>query len=214
MEAKDFDCRRPYALGKRLDQSNLKRTAVLRAARAQIESGGYLNVTMESLARESGVTRQTVHNLFKTKAGVLEALFDEIAVEGCITEIREEMQAAMRKTDPDLILTGIVRVFTNFWTKDWLLLRRVHGIAALDPEFREALQQRNQRRQIATTAIVNRLCQLTGEVDAEIKSRRIAALYALTSFEFFDALAERRDGVQDAPEIVLGLARAAVGLKF
>jgi AcrR family transcriptional regulator len=49
---------------------------VLKAARAQLEKGGTRDFSMESLAKASGVTRQTIHNLFGTRSGVLETLFD------------------------------------------------------------------------------------------------------------------------------------------
>ncbi len=39
-------------------------------------------------------------------------------------------------------------VFSNFWAKNRLLLKRIHGIAAVDPEFGKAIYARNQRRKM------------------------------------------------------------------
>jgi len=68
--------KRPYELGKRLEQMGRTKVAVLSAAREQLEAGGMEEFSMESLAKASGVTRQTIHNLFGTRTGVLETLFE------------------------------------------------------------------------------------------------------------------------------------------
>ena len=50
-------CKRPYDLGKRQEASDRTRSAVLAAARTLLETGGVRDLTMEALARASGVTR-------------------------------------------------------------------------------------------------------------------------------------------------------------
>jgi AcrR family transcriptional regulator len=209
-------CKRPYALGRRLELSDRKRTRILAAARARLESDGFLNLTLDALARESGVTRQTIHNLFGTKAGLLEALFDQLAVAGGMERMREVMQQA----DAGALLPAFVKVFTDFWSRDRLFLRRIHGIAAIDPELGAAVEARNRRRQMAATRIVERLARANGartgpgasstpdsKDGREKKARRIAALYALTSFEFFDALAESAGTVESAADLVLTVVK-------
>jgi AcrR family transcriptional regulator len=193
-------CKRPYELGKRLEQSDLKRAAILNAARKHLESSGMVELTMDALARESGVTRQTVHNLFGTKSGVLEALFDHLALDAGL----ERMPMVMQQRAPEAMLSGFVEVFTDFWMKDRLLIRRIHGIAAIDPEFGAAIEARNRRRHMAATRIVQRIA---GEGSNEEK---IAALWALTSFEFFDAVAESCGDMKQAAGVVLAVARKAI----
>jgi AcrR family transcriptional regulator len=198
--------KRPYFLGKRLALSNRKRTAIIATARARLESNGFLRLTLDGLARETGVTRQTIHNLFGSKSGLLEALFDQLALDGGMHRMREVMQ----QTDAKAVLPAFVKVFTDFWSKDRLFIRRIHGIAAIDPEFGAAVEARNRRRQAAAARVVDRMTSRDGEKDVQKKAQRIAALYALTSFEFFDALAESCGNAKDAAETVLSLARKAV----
>ncbi len=188
-------CKRPYSLGKRLEQSDHKRVAILAAARRQLEQEGFLRLTMDSLAAEAAVTRQTIHNLFGTKTGVLEALFDQIAFDGGMSRMPEVMQ----QRDPEAILAGFVRVFTDFWGSSTLLIRRVHGIAAIDPEFGKAVEARNRRRLMAATrvvAVIDRRTSLSASSSAESSAQdKVALLYALTSFEFFSSLTEAsKDG--------------------
>ncbi len=199
-------CKRPYSLGKRLELSDRKRRNILAAARAQLESNGFLGLTLDALARESGVTRQTIHNLFGTKAGLLEALFDQLAQAGGMHRMREVMQ----QTDADAVLPAFVKIFTDFWSKDRLFIRRIHGIAAIDPEFSAAVEARNRRRQAAAARVVDRLAARSGEARMQNKTQTTAALYALTSFEFFDTLAESGGDPNDTAELVLLLARKAV----
>lgn len=192
------ESRRPYELGKRLEQMDQSRAAILRAARSQLETRGYAHMTMATLAAESGITRQTVHNLFGTKAAVLEALFDLIALEGGM----EQMRDAMTRPTPQAMLEKFVEVFCHFWAGNRVLLRRIHGIGAIDPEFGAVIEARNRRRQMAASRIVS----LYGE-SSQGANEKAAVLAALTSFEFFDALAQNSLDEQKATAIVLELAR-------
>ena len=196
-------CKRPYSLGRRLERSDDKRAKILAAARAQLESSGFLSLTLDALARESGVTRQTIHNLFGTKAGLLEALFDQLALAGGMYRMREVMQ----RTDRQLLLEAFVKVFTDFWSQDRLFIRRIHGLAAIDPEFGAALEARNRRRRSAAARIVDRLSGGNDASDAEDRTKRSAVLCALTSFEFFDLLAEGSGTLEDAAHLVLTLVK-------
>lgn len=107
------------------------------------------------------------------------------------------------------MLVAFVAVFTGFWAKDQLLLKRIHGIAAIDPEFGRAVEARNQRRKMAATRVVDRLCAGVG-VDEEEKARKIASPVALTSFEFFEALVESSGSVEMAAGSVYRLVKRAM----
>lgn len=191
--------KRPYELGKRLEQMDESRAAILRAAQAQLAAKGFRRLTMASLAEESGVTRQTIHNLFGTKTGVLEAVFDLIALESGMERMREVMMLP----PGDAQLTRFVGIFCGLWAKNRMLIRRVHGMGAIDPEFGGVIEARNQRRRMAATRIVQRM----GSDDS---TGRAAMLAALTSFEFFDALAESCGSEGEAEAMVLRLARAGI----
>jgi AcrR family transcriptional regulator len=200
MATKSASCKRPYTLGKRLERSDDKRARILGAARTHLESSGFQGLTLDLLARKAGVTRQTVYNLFGTKSGVLEGLFDQLAGAGGMSRMPE----VMRLADRDALLAQFVKIFTAFWSKDRLFLRRIHGLAAIDPELGKALVERNSRRLMAATTIVHRFAN---ESDARERSKKIASLFALTSFEFFDALADGLGSCGDATGIILSLVQ-------
>ena len=97
---------------------------------------------MECLASDTGVTRQTVHNLFGTKSRLIEELFDEIALEASMNRMGE----IMRLPDPHSMLREFVMAMCSFWSSQRLLIRRIHGIGAIDPDFGKAIESRNRRR--------------------------------------------------------------------
>jgi AcrR family transcriptional regulator len=193
--------KRPYELGKRLEQMDESRAAILRAAQRQLAAEGYPRLTMASLAAESGVTRQTIHNLFGTKTGVLEAVFDLIALDSGMERMRE----VMLLPPGDAQLERFVGIFCGFWAKNRVLIRRVHGIGAIDPEFGAVVDARNRRRLMGATHIVQRM----GGDDG---TQKAAMLAALTSFEFFDALAESCGSEPEAEAMVLRMARSALSI--
>ena len=114
------------------------------------------------------------------------------------------MREVMTTRDRDRMLDGFIEVFSDFWAQNRMLLKRIHGIAAIDPEFGKAVQARNQRRRGAALLVVERL--ESGEPGRGDRERRAAALAALTSFEFFDALAESTGSMERArrglPELI------------
>ena len=112
----------------------------------------------------------------------------------------ERMREAMMLPPGDAQLARFVGIFCGFWAKNRMLLRRVHGIGAIDPEFGAVIEARNQRRLMAATRIVQRM----GGDDG---ARKAATLAALTSFEFFDALVESCGIETEAEMVVLQLAK-------
>jgi AcrR family transcriptional regulator len=210
--------KRPYELGKRLEQMDENRAAVLRAARELVAGQGYRRFTMESLAARSGVTRQTIHNLFGTKAGVLGALFDLLALEGGM----EGMAQVMSSPTGEGLIDGFVVIFCRFWARERPLLRQVHAIAVIDPEFGALIEERNRRRLGAATHIVSRLAGMPGgmagvpggvraqRLDAALLAQQAVILTALTSFELFDRLAELLGSDSEATAQVCSLVKKAM----
>ena len=192
--------KRGYELGKRLEQMDQTRRAVLDAARARLEGRGYRELSMGTLAADSGVTRQTIHNLFGSKRGVVEALFDNVALHGGMDQMRE----VMAQDEPRAMLRGFVRIFCSFWAENPVFIRRMHGIGAIDPEFGEIIAKRNERRLRAANRISAKL------LPEDEALQGAAALTALTSFEFFDTLTTSGIRLEEAEAVILSSALAAL----
>ena len=197
-------CPRPYRLGRRLESANRNRQQVLDAARDLLVSEGVGEFSFEAIARRAGVTRQTIHNQFGTKTGLLEELCDEHARKGGL----EEMASAFQQPDPLEALARIIAVFCHFWSADPLMIRRIQGLGNVDPEFENVLKGRNKRRRFVAQNILGRIAKQFGEPSPQELPEAINVFYALTSFEYYDLLARE---IQHPEQIAPVLNRLMTG---
>jgi AcrR family transcriptional regulator len=195
---------RPYQLGRRQEAVDETCDRVLAAARELlIVPDGYARFTVEAVARQAGVARMTVYHRFQSKAGLLEALCDTLAIQGGIIELAQ----AFRLPVPREALARFLAVLGRFYGTDRLLMRRLHGLSALDPEFAEVLGARNERRREGLRVLVRRLHPRRQEPWVEAK---VGLLHALTAFAVYDGLAgEEGDPAAVAP-LLLRLAHVVL----
>ncbi len=178
---------RPYRPGQRQAAAEQTRAKILEAA-CELLTGdkGPAAFSMDAVARTAGVARMTVYYQFESKTGLMEALFDDLAVRGGMGRIPE---AFMRPVSTEA-LSELIQVLVGFYSSGRIALRRLRGLAIMDPELETALQSRGERRRGGLGVILGRLVADRG---AEITARELEELsellFMLTSFETFDALA-------------------------
>jgi len=85
-------------------------------------------------------------------------------------------------------LTEFIEVFSGFWTSGRLLLRRLHGMGTMDLELGKALRAREERRRHGLDVLVRRIAEQRGLPPQMELEDVVDLLFALTSFETFDAL--------------------------
>jgi AcrR family transcriptional regulator len=186
------------------------RTRILGAARELLTAEeGFAGLNIDAVARQAGVTRMTIYYQFTSKAGLLEALFDDLAARG---RLAERLPAAHQQPDPLDALAELITAFVDFWSSDRLVLRRLRSLAALDPDLEQAVRARDERRREQLRSIVRRLADQRGGPAAEASDETVDILHTLTSFETFDTLAGTTRSPADVAPIVNRLARAALGL--
>jgi len=196
---------RPYQLGKRQEQIDESRRRIIDAARSLLaEADSYTAFTVDAVARRADVARATIYYQFDSKTGLLEALCDALAEAGQLSEL----SAAFTNPDPAQALRSFVASFGRFWAADRLVMRRLRALAALDPEVAAVISARDERRRTGLRVLAGRL----GEegVTAVEPDRAVSLLFALTSFEMFDALADPEQDLTDVVHDVLELAEAAL----
>jgi AcrR family transcriptional regulator len=177
---------RSYVSSVRTAAAAAKRDRVVEAAaRLLREDATIASFSLDAVAKAAGVTRLTVYNQFGSRRGLLEAVFDDIARRGGLTEISD----AMAMPDPRAALDRLVEIFCVFWNRD-PAVGRLHEAMATDPEFAQALLERNERRREALNALVRRTAAKT----ASPRARRDAVdlIFALTSFAMFAMLSKDR----------------------
>jgi AcrR family transcriptional regulator len=190
---------RPYRLGQRQAAIDQTRARVIAAARELLVSTDPGRFSIDAVAQRADVSRATVYYQFRSRLGLLEALFDAAAAAGGMAGLPD----AFVQPDPLVALDDFIAVFGRFWGSDRLLHRRLHGLAALDPELDAPLQARQEWRRNGVSALVGRLTGEHGVPPAEAAPDVINVLFTLTSFETFDTLA----GSGKTPEAVVPLVR-------
>jgi AcrR family transcriptional regulator len=201
---------RPYRLGQRQATTTQTRASILAAAHQLLAApGGIAAFTVEAVARQADVSRMTVYYQFGSKAGLLEALFDQLATTGGLPQ---GAVAALGQPDPLDALAGYVAAFGRFWATERLVLRRLRSLAALDPELARGVRARDARRRKGLELLAGRLADRYGHPAPDALAEAVGVLHMLTSFETFDALAGPDRSPQDVAPLVQRLAVAALGL--
>lgn len=201
---------RPYRMGRRQISADETRARVVAAARELLAADdGPAGFSIDAVGRRAGVARMTVYYQFGSRAGLLEALFDDLAARAAIGD---RLAAAFAEPEALDALAALVAAFAHFWTRDRLLIRRLHALAALDPEIGRGDRARNERRRKALRVILGRLADESGRLGPDAVDEAVDVLHLLTSFETFDALAGPDRSPEEVVPTVRRLARAALGL--
>lgn len=180
---------RSYQSDKRQAAARQTRLRILTAARTLLAGATVTQVSVDTVAKAADVSRQTIYNTFGSKPGLLEALFDSLAEQGGMS-----LEAAFGTADERAAVTGFVEVFCGFWASERLVIRRLRGMAALDPDLERLLGERDEMRRAALRSLLQRFGYAAdaGEIDV---------VWQLTSFETFHALAGERDTAEVARQL-------------
>jgi AcrR family transcriptional regulator len=195
--------KRPYVSVARAEAATEKRERVIQAAaRFLREADSITAFSLDAVAKAADVTRLTVYNQFGSRRGLLEAVFDDIARRGQLVRLND----AMAQVDPWRGLNMLVAVFCDFWSGDPAAIR-LHDAMAIDPEFAQALLERNERRRRLIEELVARIA---GEqVPAATQRDAVDLIFALTSCAMFRTLAGARPAAAVCA-IITDAARAAI----
>ncbi len=151
----------------------------------------------------------TVYHQFGSKRDLLEALFDDLAARSLVKRLRP----AFAEPDPLRALAELIAAFAAFWTSERKVIRRIRAMGALDPDFEQALHERDERRRRGIREILTRLQNHRGQLPRPSLDEAINLVWTLTSFETFDALAGRSARPSDMLSLVHGVVLAALGLE-
>ncbi|MGC2477699.1 MAG: helix-turn-helix domain-containing protein [Candidatus Sulfotelmatobacter sp.] len=198
---------RPYRMGKRQAAADDTRARILEAARQLLANESETDLSMEAIARRADVSRLTIYYQFKSRPGLLEALYDHLAIRGNMRRMAEVFHEA----DPSVALEKLVVTFVGFWSSDPVVIRRLRGIATLDAEIDQGIRAREARRQHAAREIIRRTGS-RGKKKLSTEQLNLTAdvLSMLTSFESYDALARAGHSQKVIIATLTHMARIAI----
>src|SRR5882672_8443891 len=195
--------RRVYVSSVRAAAAAEKRDRVVEAAASVLrEDASIAGFSLDTVARAAGVTRLTVYNQFGSRRGLLEAVFDDIARKGGLAGIAD----AMAMADPHAALDRVIEIFCAFWNRD-PAIGRLHEAMATDPEFAQALIERNERRRKTVNVLVERIAGKAALPQA--RQDAVDMIFALTSFAMFAMLRADRS-VDDVCALVKSACRGTL----
>jgi AcrR family transcriptional regulator len=194
-------------MGKRQAAADDTRVRILEAARQLLANESETDLSMEAIARRADVSRLTIYYQFKSRPGLLEALYDHLAIRGNMRRMAE----VFHEPDPSVALEKLVFTFVGFWASDPVVIRRLRGIATLDPEIDQGIRAREARRQHAAREIIRRTVSgAKKKLSAEKQNLTADVLSMLTSFESYDALARAEHTSGAILATLTRMARAAI----
>jgi AcrR family transcriptional regulator len=198
---------RPYNLENRRAAVEQTRAKVLNAARELIMAAA-TPPSIEAVAAKAGVARMTVYYQFGSRVGLLEALFDGLGGR----HFQAELPRVMSQADPLQALDDLIDIFFNFWSAERVVIRRVRGMAALDPAFEESIRGRDERRRQLLGLVLRRTTERYGRPTQDSFDETVDVFYALTSFATFDSLAGDSGRAEDVVQVVQRLAHRILGI--
>jgi AcrR family transcriptional regulator len=154
---------RPYAVRMPPEE---RRTQVLDATLKLIAERGYEGVSMEGIARATGVTKPVVYDLFGTLADLLEALLER-EEERALLQLAELMPTPRENADPEEVLVDGLNAFlrsVEARPDAWRLI--LTPTAAMPGVVREVVETQRTRIAAQLESIVRwGLEQLTTEIE-------------------------------------------------
>ena len=199
---------RPYNMEKRQLTASETRTRILEAARQLLAGELETELRMDAIASRADVSRLTIYYQFKSRTGLLEALYDYLAMRGNM----QRMAEVFYETDGSIALHKLIRTFVGFWSSDPVVIRRLRAMAALDSEIGKGIQERDRRRVQASSEILRRMILRKKKKPVITRNLTGDVLTMLTSFETYDALARAGHSENQIVAAITSLARFVSGL--
>jgi AcrR family transcriptional regulator len=197
---------RAYSMEKREAATSETRQRILEATRQILADESEAALSMEAIAGRADVSRLTIYYHFKSRPGLLEALYDYLAMRGNMRRMGE----VFHEPDPYAALDKLVSVFVGFWSSDRVVIRRLRAMAALDPEIREGIDSRDARRHHIAREILKRMADAAKKkYDDESFSATADVIAMLTGFATYDALAAAGHPEKEISAIIARLVHLA-----
>lgn len=138
---------RQYDSSGRLTQARRNREAVLDAAERKFLDGGYASTTLAAIAKEAGVSVETIYKSFGGKSGLVRAIYERgLTGLGRVAAYQRSDEMRERESDPAVIMRNwgtLTAEVSSVVTPIRLLIRSAAGT---DPEMTALLEDSDTDR--------------------------------------------------------------------
>jgi len=197
---------RPYRMAKRQIARAETRQRILEAARHLLSDETSTDLSMEAVARRADISRLTIYYQFGSRAGLLDALYDDLATRGHMQRMPEVFQ----EPNPQKAIGKMIETFVGFWATEPAVMRRLRALGTLDEEIGKGIQARDARRPRLAREILKRVGSSKDKRSMPNQEDVADVLGMLTSFESYDALAKSGHADRDIIATLTSLAMSAL----
>ena len=183
------------------------RQAIIDAGRQLLAAGEWRSFTLDAVAAAAGVTRVTVYNQVRSKAGLLDAVLTDLTERAGM----DQLLTATKQMSAADALTYVVDRTCRFWHAERSVLRPLFGLSAVDKDIAANLGQRERWRTDQLDRLVERLDHEGALTTRLAKSQALAGLVAVTAFATYDALGAVADDPTQAAALIGMLATSLTG---
>src|SRR6266508_4163737 len=130
--------KRRYDSSGRQAQARRNRQAILDAAQRQFLEGGYSATTIAAIAREAGVSVETIYKAFGGKPGLVRAIYERgLTGREAVPAFQRADAMRERETDPRTIMRNWGVLTSEVSSMVAPIVRLVRSAAASDPDMAE-----------------------------------------------------------------------------
>jgi AcrR family transcriptional regulator len=189
----DVKAKRRYDSSNRQAQARRNREAILDVAQRQFLQGGYGATTIAAIAREAGVSVETIYKAFGGKPGLVRAIYDRgLTGRGPVPAYQRSDAMRARESDPETITRNwglLTAEVASVVTPIRLLMR---SAAAADPEM-AALVDASDRERLERMRHHARFLQQRGYLRQGVTlAEATDVLWTCSSVELYELLVLKR----------------------
>ena len=199
---------RKYDQTRRADQTAETRQRIIDTVNEQLRRGPGRPLSLDRVARDTGVARSTVYLIFGSRDGLLKAVAKEAAQRSGVAGIVEA------EADPDArrTLRRGIRAGVEMYAADREVFRALLALSRLDPETLGKVDPLMDRhRTVGMATVAGRLAE-QGALRPGMTAQEAAdLLWVLTGFEAFDLLHTGRGlSVDEVSDRLITMAERSV----
>jgi AcrR family transcriptional regulator len=197
MPQTDLSSDMPGVVRLRDQQEALTRHLILNSARRLFASQGYAGTPVRMLAKEAGVSPQTIYDTYGSKAGVLAGLPDLLDEEAGVADLFEQRH---QTSEPVELVGLLARISRRIRERCGDIVTILRSGAAVEPDIAATAAEGFRRRRLGVEAVMKRIRQEGGLAKGLTVTRGADIATALMTDDVCDRLVNDAGWTYDAYE--------------